>query len=588
MSIKNVFQNIEKKPKEDKEKLDLKVKKSKETFFKRYIKRDKVILAFLVVLFMSLFLRGIYMNYYDSEFLNAELNKRIINNKTLYSTRGTIYDNNKTPIAMTYQVSKISLNTYHLNIDKHTDKLKELAILINENPEKLISDLKKEKKNYVIVAKNIDLPTNNKIVNLKIPTLNYELSQKRYYPMGEVYSQIIGFADSYGQGIEGIELSKNELLKNTNGKDIYIQDGNKQPIASVETIKGTNGKDIELTIDTTIQTILNDELKNTYEKFKADNVSAVLIDAKNGDIIAMGSYPTFDPNNISVSKQEDRKNRVALDIFEPGSTFKPFIVAKALSDGKINKDTMFNTRPYTIGKFPVRDTHVYEQLTTTGIIQKSSNVGTSKIIAKYPRKEVHEFFSDIGVGHRMKQIPFYQGSRKIKSADKWGDLDVAVMSFGYSLEMNLLQLARAYTMFTTDGKLLPLRLIKGEKSEDEVKQMITPKAAKDMREMLHIVTLKGGTATMLNLDGFNAAAKTGTARKVVNGKYSPNQHSGLLVGFAPYENPQFIMAIRVDSPKQGGYYGGVVSSDLFNNVGKEFLRKRGTIPTEKPSEEKIK
>ena len=333
-----------------------------------------------------------------------------------------------------------------------------------------------------------------------------------------------------------------------------------------------------MALDQRIQTLAYDELNKAVAHHQAKSGSAVVLDARTGEILALVNSPSYDPNEPAGADSDRRRNRAVTDMYEFGSVLKPFPIAKALDDGKISARSHFDTRPYSLGGHPVRDTHLYPSLDVRGIMQKSSNVGTSKISLMYSPEEMHRYYRSIGFG-KKSDIRFPgESAGALRDWKKWGKFEQATMSFGYGMQLSLLQLARAYTIFTADGKLMPVSL---EKQDDVPagEQILKPETAKAMRQIMVSVTEKGGTGQNGAVEGFNVAAKTGTAQKVLNGRYAKDKHIGTFIGFAPAENPRVIVAVAIDEPRVNGYYGGVVAGPAFKGIMAGTLNILGVHPT---------
>ena len=323
----------------------------------------------------------------------------------------------------------------------------------------------------------------------------------------------------------------------------------------------------------------HDSLLKTLEFHKAKAGSAVVLDAKTGEILALVNAPTFDPNNPSKAKPEQRRNRAVIDMVEPGSTMKPIPIALALDQGKVSRNTVLNTSPYNIGPKTIKDTHNYPSLTVQGVIQKSSNVGSSKMSAMFKPKEMYDFYSKVGYGRKLETGFPGESVGKLRPWDKWYPVDQATMSYGYGIQVSVLQLARAYTMFTNNGAILPVTFRKLDHAP-QGEQLIKPETAKAMREMMVSVTEQGGTGVRGAVEGYDVAAKSGTAQKYTPGVgYTNNKHIALFAGFAPAQNPRVVVVVNIDEPSANGYYGGLVAGPAFQEIMAGSLNVLGVAPT---------
>ncbi len=409
----------------------------------------------------------------------------------------------------------------------------------------------------------------------------FEKELKRHYPMGSLFAHVIGFTDIDGKGQEGLELSLEDSLHAGEGAEVVLRDRQGNIVDSLDSPRNKapqNGKDIILSLDQRIQTLAYEELNKAVEYHQAKAGTVVVLDARTGEILALANTPAYEPNKPGRADSEQRRNRAVTDMIEPGSAMKPFTIAKALDSGKVDATDTFNTLPYKIGSATVQDTHVYPTLDVRGIMQKSSNVGTSKLSAMFTPKEMYDFYHDLGVGVRMHSGFPGKTAGLLRSWRRWQKIEQATMSFGYGLQLSLLQLARAYTVLTHDGELLPVSFEK-QAVAPKGKRVIKASTAKKVRELMVSVTEAGGTGTAGAVDGFDVGAKTGTARKLVNGRYVDYKHVATFIGFAPAKNPRVIVAVTIDEPTANGYYSGVVTGPVFKQVMGGSLNILGVSPT---------
>ncbi|MGF6148548.1 Penicillin-binding protein 2 [Kingella potus] len=471
-------------------------------------------------------------------------------------------------------------------------KLQQLADVLNpaiqskldkKSVETLKSDMGK-KIDFVYLKRQLKPELAERIAAMHIPGLAFQKEPQRHYPTGSLFAQTIGFTNIDGQGQEGLERSREAELHGRYGEKTVLRDNKGQIVDSADSggRESQNGRDIVLAMDQRIQTLAADELAKAVDYHNAQSGSAVVLDARTGEILALVNGPSYDPNEPGSVDADQRRNRAITDIFEFGSVMKPFPIAKALDDGKISPRSSFDTRPYSVGGHPVRDTHVYPALDVRGIVQKSSNVGTSKISLMYRPEEMYGYYRSLGFGSKAGVGFPGEAGGTLRNWKNWGKFDQATMSFGYGMQMSLLQLARAYTVLTTDGRLIPVSLEKLE-SAPAGERILKPETAKEMRKIMVSVTEQGGTGRSGAVEGFAVAAKTGTAQKVVGRGYARDKHIGTFVGFAPAENPRVIVAVTIDEPRANGYYGGVVAGPVFKNIMAGSLNILGVRPTRSPA-----
>lgn len=540
---------------------------------------------FMFILFGALIGRTVYIQYFNSDFLQERGNERFMRNITIPSFRGKIFDNQGNILALTNMTKNVVLNPKEAHLSK--EDIKKLAGLIHVK-EKFIEEKLKVDKEFIYLKKNVSLDLYKEIADLKFKGVFFETSQKRHYPYAENVSHVVGFIDAEGVGQEGIELEKNEHLKGVDGQKTIIKNRIGETVNEIgEEVPPIDGKNVQLTINAEIQSISRKYLLEAVQKHNAKAGSVVVLNAKTGEILSLVNYPDYDPNSRDTINNNTLRNRAIIDIYEPGSTIKPFPVALAIDKNIINENTLFNTATVKIGKKSISDTHEYPTLTTTGIIQKSSNIGTVKIAMNFKPEEMWTMFDNVNFGRKVG-IGFPGESRGIvRNHEKWKPIEQANMAFGHGMSVNLLQMVNAYQVFTHDGMMCDVHLIKTQdQKERECKQVFSARAANKVKEMLRLVTEKGGTATLAQTADYHVAGKTGTANKVENGRYV-TKYIASFIGFAPAQNPEIIVGVMVDEPRKGSYYGGIVAAPVFSGIVGDTL-KLMKVPVEKFPEGYVK
>ncbi|WP_274585722.1 penicillin-binding protein 2 [Neisseria leonii] len=548
--------------------------------------RIVLVLGAFAVAFSAIIFQGVRMNTVKYEEYKKYGDDRFVRTVTLPASRGLITDRNGTRLAISAPTE--SLYAVPAGMEMPGDEqLAQLSALLDMPQETLRSRLvRKETESgrpveFVYLKRQLPKETADKIAALNIKGLAFEKEAKRHYPSGRLFAQVVGFTNIDGKGQEGLELALEKRLRGENGAKVVLRDNKGNIVDGIDSPRNRepkDGLDVRLSLDQRIQTLVYEELNKAVAYHRAKAGSAVVLDAQTGEILALVNAPDYDPNKPGKADSEQRRNRAVTDMLEPGSALKPFPVAKALDDGKIGVNSWFNTNSYKIGPATVRDTYNYASLDVRGIIQKSSNVGTSRISAMYAPQDMYNFYRQIGVGQRMYSGFPGETPGMLRNWKNWRPIEQATMSFGYGLQLSLLQLARAYTVLTTDGKLMPVSFEKQEQTP-QGEQVIKPETARAMRKIMIAVTEKGGTGTAGAVDGFDVAAKTGTARKLVNGRYADNKHVATFIGFAPAEAPRVIVAVSVDEPSANGYYGGTVAGPVFKAVTAGSLNIMGVAPT---------
>lgn len=547
--------------------------------------RILVVLGVLAVGFAGLLGRGVYLQTSQHEFLKNQGDQRFVRTLTLPASRGMITDRNGATLALSAPTESLFAMPSEMDEMPTEAQLEKLSSII-EVPVASIKEKLGKKKDFIYLKRQLSKEKADEIAALGIKGFGFQKELKRHYPMGNLFAHVIGFTNIDGKGQEGLELSREDILRGSDGAKVVLRDNKGNIVDSLDSPRNNapkNGRDMVLSLDQRIQTLAYEELNKAVDYHQAKAGTVVVLDAQTGEILALVNSPAYDPNQPGSAGSEQRRNRAVTDMIEPGSAMKPFTIAKALDSGKVNTSQRFNTNPYKIGPATVRDTHVYPSLDLRGIMQKSSNVGTSKLSAMFKPKEMYDFYHDLGVGVRMHSGFPGESAGLLRNWKRWRPIEQATMSFGYGLQLSLLQLARAYTMLTHDGELLPVSFEK-QAVAPEGKRVIKAETARQIREMMVAVTEPGGTGTAGAVDGFDVGAKTGTARKLINGRYVDNKHVATFVGFAPAQNPRVIVAVTVDEPTANGYYGGTVAGPVFKQVMSGSLNILGVSPT-KPLKE---
>ncbi len=547
--------------------------------------RILVVLGALAVGFAGLLGRGVYLQTSQHEFLKNQGDQRFVRTLTLPASRGMITDRNGATLALSAPTESLFAMPSEMDEMPTEAQLEKLSSIIDV-PVASIKEKLGRKKDFIYLKRQLSKEKADEIAALGIKGFGFQKELKRHYPMGNLFAHVIGFTNIDGKGQEGLELSREDILRGSDGAKVVLRDNKGNIVDSLDSPRNNapkNGRDMVLSLDQRIQTLAYEELNKAVDYHQAKAGTVVVLDAQTGEILALVNSPAYDPNQPGSAGSEQRRNRAVTDMIEPGSAMKPFTIAKALDSGKVNTSQRFNTNPYKIGPATVRDTHVYPSLDLRGIMQKSSNVGTSKLSAMFKPKEMYDFYHDLGVGVRMHSGFPGESAGLLRNWKRWRPIEQATMSFGYGLQLSLLQLARAYTMLTHDGELLPVSFEK-QAVAPEGKRVIKAETARQIREMMVAVTEPGGTGTAGAVDGFDVGAKTGTARKLINGRYVDNKHVATFVGFAPAQNPRVIVAVTVDEPTANGYYGGTVAGPVFKQVMSGSLNILGVSPT-KPLKE---
>ncbi|QCU90643.1 peptidoglycan D,D-transpeptidase FtsI family protein [Thiomicrorhabdus sediminis] len=490
------------------------------------------------------------------------------------------YSHNGNVINVNKSLPSVWVNTNLLNRYRYTfDKLAKHLDLDRTALMKKVYRL--SKKRFLYVRRGLVPDLAEKIESLHLNGVYTQGEYRRYYPAGESSANLIGFTNIDDKGIEGIELAYDSWLKGTPGKKQVLKDRAGHVIDFVKDIKDAKpGNQLNLSIDQNLQYFTYRSLKKVMIEHQALSASSVILDAKTGEILSMVSLPSFNPNDSAQRRGPGIKNRVITDLIEPGSPMKPFIIAKALHEGVIDENTVIDTSPGSIriqGN-RISDTSRHGELTPLEIIQKSSNVGVSKIALMMKPEQQREFWADIGIGQESGLFLPGENHGYLKPGQEWQPIDQASASFGYGFNTNLLDLAHSYLLFANHGEMLPLSILKLNEAP-QGHQVIESEIADSVLTMMESVVAQGGTAPKAQIPGYRVAGKTGTVHKTKSrGGYKENTYLSLFAGIVPVSDPDMVMIVLINEPSRGVYYGGSVAAPAFREVMSEALRLRNVSP----------
>ncbi len=547
--------------------------------------RRRLLLVFVLIGFGLLLVKSVYLQSMNKDFLQKKGGDRYIRTLELQADRGKIKDRNGDILAGSSPVASVWVNP---SVAQVSEKQKSaLAELLDMSVEAIDQKVSNKQKEFVYIKRRISPDLAEKVDQLNIAGISLEREYKRFYPAGDVVSHVVGFTGVDGNGQEGLELVRNDELAGLAGQRRVIKDRSGQIVEELEVVRQpSDGHELVLSIDRRIQYLVFRELSKSIDYYKAKAGSAVVLDAKTGEVLAMVNLPTYNPNNPTNIKGKTR-NRALTDVFEPGSTMKPITAAAALQFGGYAATTKVDTAPGSmkIGPATIHDTHPYAELTVSEVVKKSSNVGSAKIALSLDKKKLWTVFNQLGFGEKT-DIGFPGEVRgKVRDYQTWRPIEQATMSYGHGISVTLLQLARAYTVFANDGELKPVSLIKLDKVPDG-QPVFSAAVANSVKEMLELVVQDGGTGTKAQVAGYRVAGKTGTAHKLGPSGYERDKYVGSFVGLAPASNPRLIMAVMVDEPTSGQYYGGTIAAPIFSSVMSEVLRLLA-VPQDAPNENVI-
>jgi len=534
--------------------------------------RARALLGLLLMWFMALTGRALYLQGLNNDFLQQKGESRYSRVIELHPTRGRIVDRHNEPLAISTPVESVAASPADVEITPQ--QLKRLARLLEADAAELARKLSDPKREFVYLKRQLPPEEAARVVALGIPGVFLQREYRRYYPAGDVTAHLIGFTDVDGRGQEALELAFESQLAGEPGSRRVIKNRLGQIVEDVESIRAPrDGQTLRLSIDARIQYLAYRELKDAVTAHRARAGGIVVLDAATGEVLAMVNLPSYNPNNRGKFDPRRTRNRAVTDLFEPGSTLKPFTAAAALQAGTVSADSVIQTAPgsLAIGNRVIRDAHPLGVLTVAQVIQKSSNIGSAKIALGLKPETLWSLFNQVGFGVPPRSGFPGEVSGRLRAAASWRPIEQATMSYGHGISVSLLQLARAYLIFATDGSLRPATLVRREAPADAV-QVIPPPVAQAVRRMLEMAAQPGGTAPHAQIIGYRVAGKTGTAHKLDGKEYAPDKYVSSFVGFAPVSNPRLIVAVMIDEPAAGQHYGGTVAAPAFSQVMAGALR----------------
>ena len=539
--------------------------------------RSRFVLGMLALAFMALGLRAFWLQAWSTDFLQKQGASRYERALEIPANRGKIVDRTGATLATSLPAKAIWADAS--DVDAPREKLNELAKLLSIDRRELDRKLA-EDKSYVYLKRQVDADIAAKVAALNIHGINQRNEYKRHYPEGETLAHIVGFTNVEDVGQEGFELAQQQRLAGKPGARRVIKDNLGRFIEQIGSGREPqDGADLTLSIDSRIQFLAFNALRDAVREHRAKAGAVVVVDVQTGEVLALSNWPTYDPNNRGQLTGAQLRNRVITDTYEPGSTMKPFAIAMALEAGKVKPTTIIETAPgkLTIGTATIGDAHPHGALTVEQVLQKSSNVGTVKIALQLPPQKMWEGFTSVGFG-QAPQIGFPGTvSGRVRPYKNWKPIEQATMSYGHGISVSLIQMARAYTVFARDGEVIPLTMTRTDGPAIGV-QVFKPETAQAVRKMLEMAAGPQGTAPLAQISGYRVGGKTGTAYKQENGSYQTNKYIASFVGFAPVSRPRVVVAVMIDEPSAGKHYGGEVAAPIFARITGETLRALRVAP----------
>ncbi len=540
--------------------------------------RSKFIVAAIAVGFAGLVGRAVYIQVIENDFFQHQGEVRFARTLALPANRGRILDRNGVVLASSIPVP--SIWAIPEDVPREPETLRQLAKLLGMPLAELNKKLEDEDKTFVWLRRQVDESVGKAVLALGIKGIYERKEYKRQYPEGESAAHVVGFTNVEDLGQEGIELAFNKELGGRSGSRRVIKDRMGRVVEDMrEQIAPVDGRDLQLSLDSKVQFFAYQSLKEAVLKHKAKAGGIVVLDVQTGEVLALANYPSYTPGKRQNLSGEQLRNRTLTDSFEPGSTMKPFVIGLALNTGRVTPESTVQTAPgrLTIGSATISDSHAHGMLTVNEVIQKSSNIGTAKIALQMPAREMWEMYSNVGFGQKP-QVPFPGAvSGRLRPYKGWRPIEQATMSYGYGLSVSLMQLAHAYTIFGRNGDLVPLSMLKVS-APVAGQPVFSQKVALDVRHMLHLVVGPGGTAQKAQTMGYSVGGKTGTANKQEGRGYAAKKYRGVFAGLAPIDAPRIAVAVMIDEPTNGQYFGGDVAAPVFSQAVQQTLKVLGIAP----------
>ncbi len=544
----------------------------------RYQFRRVVVLSVFVFVIAGLLWRALNMQVINQTFFQQQGDARHLRVVPISAHRGDIYDRNGEPLAISTPVDSVWANPKEIqnNLQRITEIAKILKINTRNLRKKLIKNSNRE---FVYILRQVSPDIGEKVKALGIKGVYLQREYKRYYPAGEVTSHVIGFADVDDNGQEGLELAYDDWLSGEPGLKKVVRDRLGQVIGDVELIQAEEpGKSVQLSIDRRIQYLAYQSLTSAVKKHKATAGSAVVLDVHTGEILAMVNQPSFNANDRRQLKPGVYRNRSVTDVFEPGSTMKPFTIAAALETGRWHPKDNVQTSPgyYKVQGSTIKDMRNYGKINLGQIILKSSNVGVSKVALSLKKQQQLDMYVKLGFG--VDSGSGFPGERSGNlRTGNISRFERATMAFGYSLAVTPLQLARAYSAIAADGIIYPISFLRID-DDVEGERVMSEKTAKSVRKMMERVVSPQGTANKASIANYRVAGKTGTIHKFISGGYAKDRYISVFAGMAPASHPRFVMVVMLNDPKNGKHFGGQVAAPVFSKVMSGVLRLLDVAP----------
>ena len=553
--------------------------KTKQLVRKKFSNRVFMVVMFFALATIVLLARAVQLQVFSTEFLNQQADTRHLRTEKISAHRGSVIDRNGEPLAISTPVDSVWANPQELVAA--VDHVPELAGILDIDPDQLMRRITRSMdKEFLYLKRHLSPEVAGQVLSLKLPGVSALREYRRYYPAGEVAGHLVGFTNIDDDGQEGLELAFNHWLSGESGSKRVLKDRLGRAVENVANIKSPrHGKDLRSSIDLRLQYLAYRTLKGAIQKHKAGSGSVVILDVRTGEVLAMVNQPSYNPNDRSQFSAERYRNRAVTDIFEPGSSIKPLILAAALESGRYQGSSVIDTSPgyVIVGPKRIEDPNNLGRVSLTTILSRSSNVGVTKIAMSLEAGQLWQAMTRFGLGSLTSSGFPGESAGLLTHYNDWRQINQATLGYGYGVSVTALQLAQAYAAIGNDGEIRPVSLVALDQPNVS-RRIISSENALTVRRMMEEVVRPGGTGSEASVPGYRIAGKTGTSWKFAPGGYSEDKYFSIFAGLAPASDPRVAAVVIIDEPTGNLYYGGDVAAPLFGNVMAESLRLLAVPP----------
>ncbi|HEX2139469.1 MAG TPA: penicillin-binding transpeptidase domain-containing protein [Woeseiaceae bacterium] len=551
----------------------------------RFVARISVVVVLFAVGAAALVARSVHLQVFNREFLNQEADARHLRIENIAAHRGAITDRNGEPLAISTPVDSVWVDPGEFA--PAVDRVPQLAMALGLESAQLMRRITRSMdREFLYLKRHLNPEQAHRAMALELPGVNVLREYRRYYPAGEVTGHLVGFTDIDDRGQEGLELAFNHWLSGEAGAKRVLQDRFGRSVENVESIRPPHpGKDLRASIDLRLQYLAYRALKSAVHKHRAGSGSVVVLDVDSGEVLAIVNQPGYNPNDRSQYAAERYRNRAATDIFEPGSSIKPLVVAAALESGQYQPNSVIDTSPgyIVVGPKRIEDhPHNLGRINLTTLLARSSNVGSTMVAMSLEPELLWRSMTAFGLGSLTASGFPGESAGLLTHHSHWQEISQATLAYGYGISVTALQLAQAYAVLGNDGWLQPVSLVALDRPK-EGRQVVAAGTARAVLRMLEEVILPGGTGTNAGIAGYRVAGKTGTAWKFAPGGYSEDEYVSIFAGLAPASDPRLVTVVVIDEPRGDFYYGSDVAAPVFAEVMSESLRLLAVPPDALPA-----